>query len=441
MRTLFIECAMGASGDMLMAALLELMPSPEGFVEKLNRLGIPSTRVERARSTKCGIVGTHVSVTVGGIEEESQDVLAHTHEHIHEHNHDHGHGHSHEHDHDHGHDHRHDHGHDHAHGPDDRGGHAHSGLHGIGHILDALPISDRARKDAKAVYAIIAEAEAHVHGVAVDQVHFHEVGSMDAVADIVGVSLLMEALAPDETVVSPVHVGFGQVRCAHGILPVPAPATAYILRDIPTYAGAVRGELCTPTGAALLRHFATRFGEMPRMKVSSIGYGMGKKDFEAANCVRAFLGEQGNGRGADEILQLSCNLDDMTGEAIGFATEALLEGGALDVFVTPVQMKKNRPGQMLTALCRPDQADAMAGLMLRHTTTFGVRKTACQRYTLDRTVSVVDTPFGPIRVKTGTGYGTVKSKPEYEDVANAARKHAVSIAEVISTIIAKDEGE
>jgi uncharacterized protein (TIGR00299 family) protein len=273
----------------------------------------------------------------------------------------------------------------------------------------------------------------------VEQVHFHEVGAMDAVADIVGVSMLLEKIAPDEVVVSPVKVGFGQVRCAHGILPVPAPATAYLLRGVPASAGNVRGELLTPTGAALLKHFASRFGEMPEMAVSAIGYGMGKKDFEAANCVRAFLGERVDAEGTDEVALLECNLDDMTGEAIGYATEMLMAHGALDAFVTPVQMKKNRPGQLLTCLCAPDRADEMAALILKHTTTFGVRRISCRRYTLDRSVSTVQTPFGPIRVKTGTGYGVTKSKPEYEDVAAAARSHGVPLAEAVRAAQAADE--
>lgn len=330
MKTLYIECAMGAAGDMLMAALLELIPSPDAFLEKLNSLNIPRTRVERKLSTKCGIQGTHVAVTVGGVEEESLDVQGHPYGHDHDHVHDHAH--PHEHDHDPGYDQDHDHNHN------------HSGVDDIGRVVDALNVPACVRTDAKEVYALLASAEAHVHGVPVEQVHLHEVGAMDAVADIVGVAMLMEELMPDEVVFSPINVGFGQVRCAHGVLPVPAPATARLLIGIPTYAGSVRGELCTPTGAALIRHFATGFGPMPSMTVSAIGYGMGRKDFEAANCVRAFLGERCEGDGSDEIVMLQCNLDDMTGEAIGFTFETLMAGGALDVFITPVQMKKKPAG-------------------------------------------------------------------------------------------------
>jgi len=235
--------------------------------------------------------------------------------------------------------------------------HHHSDLHNIEHIIEELALPDKVRADALAVYQLIAEAESHAHGRPVEHIHFHEVGTLDAVADITGVCLLIYLLAPERILASPVHVGCGQVRCAHGVLPVPAPATAHILRDAPIYGGKIQGELCTPTGAALLKHFACGFGEMPVMRAAQIGYGMGKKDFEAANCVRAFFGETDTENGDDEVLELRCNLDDMTGEAIGFAQDRLLEGGALEVFTTAVGMKKSRPGVLLTCLCREAQRE------------------------------------------------------------------------------------
>ena len=332
MKTLYLDCGMGAAGDMLAAALLELLPDREAFVNELNGLGIPGVRFQADPAVKCGITGTHMTVTVNGAEEESFD-HQHGHTHNHEHPHDHEHAHDHEHTHDHEHAHDHEHGHEHGH-------HHHSGLHDIEHIVRGhLHLPQAVQDDVMAVYGLIAEAESHAHGVPVTEIHFHEVGTLDAVADVTAVCLLMHRLAPDEVVVSPVHVGSGQVHCAHGILPVPAPATAFILRGVPIYGGSVRGELCTPTGAALLKHFATRFGAMPAMQVESIGYGMGKKDFEAANCVRAMLGET-ESRG-DTVLELSCNVDDMTAEAIGFAMERLFAGGALEVYTVPIGMKKS----------------------------------------------------------------------------------------------------
>ena len=271
MKTLYIECNMGAAGDMLMAALSELLPDPEGFVARMNALGLPGVRFERCRAEKCGVTGTHMAVTVDGVEEHSHDVHAHEHEHDHAH------------DHEHEHDHVHAQGHDHGH-------HHHSSLRDIHAIIDGLDLPEPVREDAKGVYARIAEAESTVHGHPVDQIHFHEVGTLDAVADVVGVCALMHEISPERVVVSPVHVGSGQVRCAHGVLPVPAPATALLLEGVPVYGGAIRGELCTPTGAALLRHFADDFGDMPAMTLDRVGYGMGTKDFPWANCVRALLG-------------------------------------------------------------------------------------------------------------------------------------------------------
>lgn len=298
----------------------------------------------------------------------------------------------------------------------------------VEHIVGHLALSDQVKKNVLAVYELIAQAESHAHGRPVEEIHFHEVGTLDAVTDVVAVCWLLHDLAPEQIVASPVHVGCGQVRCAHGILPVPAPATAHILQDVPIYGGAIRGELCTPTGAALLKHFVTEFGAMPVMKVEKIGYGMGNKDFEAANCVRALLGETAGG--GDEVAELCCNLDDMTAEAIGFAQEELLAVGALDVYTTPIGMKKGRPAVLLSCMCRMEDRERLLGLLFRHTTTLGVRENVCRRYTLERGERTVDTPHGPVRLKTASGWGVVRSKPEYEDVARIARGQGISLAEV-----------
>ena len=317
MKTLYLECNMGAAGDMLTAALLELTGDKQAFLDRMNALGLPGVRVDAEPSVKCGITGTHMHVTIDGAEEEPGDDGHHSHEHEHHDDHDHPHDHDH-HNHEHDHEHHHDHGYPHDH---DHGHHHHASVKDIDGIIGGLDVSEKVKADARAVYALIADAESRVHGRPVTEIHFHEVGTMDAVADVVGVCLLMEALAPEQVIVSPVHTGSGQVRCAHGILPVPAPATALILEGIPSYGGQVKGELCTPTGAALLKHFADRFGNRPVMAVEAVGYGMGKKDFDQANCVRAFLGES---EGVKEtVTKLECNLDDMTGEDLGFAEEQL----------------------------------------------------------------------------------------------------------------------
>lgn len=291
-----------------------------------------------------------------------------------------------------------------------------------------MGVSDRVKKDVLAVYRLIAEAESQAHGRPVEEIHFHEVGTLDAVADVTGVCLLMEQLGVERVVCSPVHVGSGHVKCAHGILPVPAPATAFILRDVPIYGGTVQGELCTPTGAALLKHFVAEFGVMPVMRVEKIGYGMGTKNFEAANCVRASLGE--TLAGAEDVVELCCNLDDCTPEELGFAQEILMESGALDVYTTAIGMKKCRPGVMLTCMCRRQQVDEMKGLLFRHTTTLGIREYTCSRTTLRRDCREVETEFGTVRRKEASGWGVSREKLEYEDLARIARERGCSLREV-----------
>ena len=424
MKTLYLECSMGAAGDMLTAALLELTGDRKAFTDKMNAIGLPGVHVEAEAAVKCGITGTHMKVTVDGVEEESADAHVHTHE---EHDHDHGHPHDHDHDHDHGHAHpheeEHEHSHDHGHGH-----HHHASVAEIDTMIDSLDVSDRVKADAKAVYALIADAESKVHGRPVSDIHFHEVGTLDAVADVVGVCLLMETLSPEQVIASPIHTGSGHVHCAHGILPVPAPATALILTGIPSYGGAVKGELCTPTGAALLKHFVSRFGDRPVMTVEAVGYGMGKKDFEQANCVRAFLGESEGTR--EQITRLECNLDDMTGEDIGFATEQLFAAGALEVYTQSVGMKKSRPGVLLSVICLPADADRLAETIMKHTTTLGVRRQDLSRYALRRKIETVDTDWGKVRVKRASGMGAAREKYEYDDLAALAKEHGVSLGEV-----------
>ena len=418
MKTLYLECGMGAAGDMLMAALLELIPDRQAFLDKMNALGLPGVRVEAEKAEKCGITGTHMKVTVFGEEEESEDEHHH-HDHEHDHEHDHHHAHDHDHDHEHEHDHHHDHDHHHGHS------HHHATVAEIDGIIAGLDVSEKVKADARAVYALIAEAESRVHGHPVSEIHFHEVGTLDAVADVVGVCLLMEMTGAERITASPVHVGSGYVRCMHGVLPVPAPATALILEGIPTYGGQVQGELCTPTGAALLKHFVSSFGDRPVMAAEAIGYGMGKKDFERANCLRAFLGES-EGK-TEEITRLECNLDDMTGEEIGFAMDQLFKAGARDVYTQAIGMKKSRPGVMLSVICLPEDADRLAAVLMKHTSTLGIRRQDMRRYVLDRTIETAETPYGPVRMKTARGMGVTRSKAEYDDLAALAEQHQVSI--------------
>jgi hypothetical protein len=394
---------MGAAGDMLMASLLELHENGEEFIKRLNGIGIPNVTVTAEKSVKCGITGTHVRVKVGE-EEESEDM--HTHEHEHEHEHEHHHEHHHE--------------------------HSHSGMRDIESIINSLNVSEKVRNDAIAVYTLIAQAESSVHGRSIYDIHFHEVGTMDAIADIVGCCMLIDEIAPDVIAASPVNVGSGQVRCAHGILPVPAPATLHILQDVPIYGSQIKSELCTPTGAALLKHFASSFGEMPIMNVSKVGCGMGTKDFETANCVRAIMGEENEKNNAmrDTVAELCCNIDDMTGEQIGYAVGVLLDAGAADVFTTAISMKKNRPAILLTCLCSESRREEFIKLIFKHTTTIGIREHISSRTVLKRHEKMAQTNYGEVRVKISEGYGVRRVKAEYEDLARIAKQNDISIKDI-----------
>ena len=399
MKVIYLDCGMGAAGDMLTAALLELLPDKESFVERLDSLGIPNVRFIAEQSEKCGITGTHMRVLVGG-EEEGE----HTHSHHHEHEHHHEH---------------HDHEHHH---------HTHTSMNDIAHIVSHLNVSDKVKSDINAVYTLIAQAESHAHGKPIEQIHFHEVGTMDAVADVTAVCLLLDELSPDRIIASPVHVGSGSVKCAHGILPVPAPATAFILKDIPIYGGSIRSELCTPTGAALLKHFAHEFGDMPMIRTKAIGYGMGKKDFERANCVRAVLGETEDN--SQQMFELSCNVDDMTAEDIAFACDKLFEGGANEVFTMPVGMKKSRTGTLIKVICNDDKREGLVRLIFKHTSTLGIRQMPFERYVLKREIITEDTQFGSVRKKISSGYGVTREKYEHDDLERIADEQGLSIEEI-----------
>ena len=389
MKTLYLDCGMGAAGDMLTAALLELLDEEEQrrFLRDVNAAlgGMAVVTAEPER--KCGVRGLHVRVRIGGAEEDE--------------------------------------GHPRYEHCERR---CHTGIREIRALIDRLPFSDGVRRHAREVFDEIASAESQVHGQDMEHIHFHEVGSIDAVADVLGVCLLMERLAPERVICSPVNVGGGTVRCAHGVLPVPAPATELLLRGIPWYEGEIRSELCTPTGAALVAHFADEFGAMPLMRVEKCGYGTGTKDFSQLNAVRALLGEKEEER--DSVLELACHLDDMTGEELGFAQERLFEAGALDVWTTPIGMKKGRPGVKLSVLCHREEKDAILQCLFRHTTTLGVRESFVPRYTLRRETRSADTPWGPVRVKTASGYGVKREKPEYEDLAEIARENGLGLREI-----------
>ncbi len=387
MKIIYFDCAMGAAGDMLAAALLELHPDPADFLRRLNAALPQSVRVTAEADEKRGVRGTHLRVLADGEEEGAEQGLDHPHTSVTE-------------------------------------------------ILDrirGLEIPAQVRKDALAVYRRIAEAESAVHGQPVENIHLHELGSLDALADVLAVCWLVTELGAEKLCCSPIATGSGTLRCAHGILPVPAPATALLLRGLPIEAGREKGELCTPTGAALLGHFASVFGPLPEMRLEKTGIGTGTKDFETANILRAFLGE-GEDAAPETVLELRCNLDDNTPEEIGFAMERLFEAGALDVFTAPIGMKKNRPGIMLTVLCKQEQREELLRCLFRHTGTLGVRQTRCPRYTLRRSLRTVETEAGPLRIKTAEGFGVRREKPEYEDLARIARERGIGLRQAAALL-------
>lgn len=387
MRILYLDCGMGAAGDMLAGALVSLLSKEEqeSFIKMINNIGVDGVKVSLSDDAKCGITGKHFKVEIDGVEEHSHDV--HEHEHHHEH-----------------HEHHHEHGD--GHNDNDNHGHHHHGTSPFPEELEAVTekynniladdVAIVGQSDIKGVYELLAEAEAKVHGKDVSEIHFHEVGMKDALIDIASVVYLMNKLKVDKVVVSPVNVGFGKVKCAHGILPVPAPATAELVKGIPTYAGRFEGELLTPTGAALLKYYADEFSYQPLMNVIKCGYGTGNKNFESANVVKAVLGEVTDELISENIIELNCNVDDMSAEDMAYATKALIENGAKDAFVTPVIMKKGRSGMLLTVLCSAIDKERFVSLIFKHTSTIGIRVKETERIILNRHEETVHTKLGTV---------------------------------------------
>jgi uncharacterized protein (TIGR00299 family) protein len=378
---------MGAAGDMLTAALYELLGNNDknAFLKQINSLGLNNASITAQSIKKNSINGTKIHVKIHGCKEHEKNSCHTKHNHLHK--------------------------------------HSHTNLKTIGNIISKLKVSKKVKDNAVNIYNIIAQAEAKAHHKPVTQIHFHEVGEIDAIIDIISICLLVDNVSPNKIISSPINIGKGHLHCTHGVFPVPAPATANILYNIPIYTNEYEGELCTPTGAAIIKYFVTNFGQMPIMRIKKIGYGMGMRKIEMPNYVRAFLGESSKDTNTtnNTIVQLQCNLDDITGESLSFTSELLLEKGALDVFHTSIQMKKNRPGFLFTCICNAEKANFFAKLILEYTSTFGVRETICKRYILNRKTSIQKTLYGNIRIKTGEGFGIKKSKLEFEDIAKIAR--------------------
>ena len=417
MRVGYLECFAGISGDMLLGALVDAGVSPAFLEETARALNIGAT-LRSSSVDRSGITATKVDVLDAASGEVADKKHGHDHTH-HHHDHDHDHGHSHKHDHDHPHEHSHVHG---------------RSWKQIRELIEHAPLASDARALALRAFELLAHAEAKIHGVPVDTVHFHEVGAVDTITDIVCAAAGICSLGVDAWYSSPVNVGSGFVQCAHGMFPVPAPATAELLKGVPTYSAGVQKELTTPTGAALLKALECSFGDVPVISTEVIGYGAGTRNPDGfPNVLRLSIGEAVGARKAvsERVAVLECAVDDATPQLVAHTMDRILEEGALDVMCAPVLMKKGRMGSLLTVLCRPERREVFESLLLRETTTLGVRAREEDRVILQRRFVEVETAFGSIRVKIGSRDGEdLNWMPEYEDCARAAKEHGVPLKQV-----------
>ena len=419
-RILYLDCFSGAAGDMIAGALVDAGVPFDVLEKAVDSLGLDGVGVSSDRVDRSGIGAAKFRVTidaeVAGARPAARSLG---------HSHDHAHGHDQEHSHDHGE--THDHGHAH-----DRDRHHHRGLAEINGIVDRSSLSPAGRERAARLFRRLAEVEAGIHQVPVETVHLHEVGAVDSIVDVVAAVQALEWLAPDRVVASPLNVGSGTVKCAHGELPVPAPATAELLLGAPTYAQGPPAELVTPTGALIVTEYADAYGPAPPMRVERIGYGAGDRNPAGRpNVLRALVGE-GTGTGAFErVVVLECQIDDMNPQLYGVLMDRLAAAGALDVFYAPIQMKKNRPGTLVTVVAPPGRREALSDVLFRESTTIGLRVTETDRERLDREAVAVETPIGSVRIKVARRDGAIRNAaPEFEDCARLAAERRLSIKEV-----------
>lgn len=384
----YFDCFSGIAGDMALAALVDAGCPIDTLRETIERLGLPGVSLRDEKVQRHGLAATRVHVELGP-----------------------------------------------------QTGHKHRHLPRILEIIDNAGLAPRAAQRARAVFERLAHAEAAVHGTSVDKVHFHEVGADDAIVDIVCTCVALDVLDVERVFASPVPTGSGTVRCDHGLMPVPAPATAQLLRGVPLADCDEPGELTTPTGAALVAELADRFGPLPAMRLDAVGVGTGAREGKTRpNILRVLVGQAGPSPGddVDEVVVLETQIDDATGQLLGHSITCLLEAGALDAFIVPIMMKKGRPGHLLTVLSRHHDADAIEKVVFEQTRTFGVRRYAARRRVLARSHEVVQTRFGRVRVKVGRRGGAVATAwPEYEDCAKLARKHGVSLVDVQQEALAR----
>lgn len=380
MKLAYFDCFSGAAGDMILAALVDAGLGADALREEIAKLGLDGFNLRIEKIKKQGFAATKVHVEMTATP-----------------------------------------------------GHRH--LRHIVEILDRSRLLESVRSSAKAVFTRLAEAEAKVHNSTIEKVHFHEVGAIDAIVDIVGAVAALQRLGVERVICSPIPTGSGTVTCDHGVMPVPAPGTAELLRGVPIQATDEVGELTTPTGAAVLTTLASGYGPLPAMTIQAVGYGAGHRDGKTRpNLLRVILGAVATSAAqTDEVIVLEANLDDMTGETLGYVCDRLMADGALDVSTTPITMKKGRPAVRLSVLASPDVADRLEEVIFIETTTFGVRRYGCRRSTLERATTPVETKYGPIRIKVGRRGGkAVIASAEYEDCAAAARRCGAALRDVMA---------
>ena len=399
MKVLYFDCFAGAAGDMIVGALLDAGLPFEELKRALGSLAVEGWDVSVVRVVKTGITATKFRV--------------HEHAHVH----DGGHGHDHQHD------------------------HGHHSLDQIYAAINRSSLSDAGKARAIAMFGRLGEAESAIHGIPIDKIHLHEVGAIDSIIDIVGAVFAIEWFKADRIVVSPINVGSGMVRTEHGVFPVPAPATVTLVKNAPVYSTGIQSELLTPTGALILTEFASAYGPVPPMTIEKVGYGAGDRDLkETPNVVRVLVGESEDVRSAGaaapagpsmKVVVLECEIDDMNPQIFGVLMEKLYAAGALEVFYSAVQMKKNRPGTLMTIVAKPEQREAMTEIVFRESTTIGIRHQELSRECLDREMVTVTTALGPVRFKVARRAGRVlNAQPEFEDLAKLSNERGIPIKDV-----------
>lgn len=404
--TLYLECYSGISGDMVVAALLDLGADEAGLLEVLNEIAVDGYEIRIGKKEKCGIRACDFDVIL-----ESE--AAHTHSHEHSHSKEHTQAHEHSHEHSHGHTHSHEHG--------------HRNIEEINQIIDRIKGKEEVKQLARKIFRIVAEAEAKAHGIPVEQVHFHEVGAVDSIVDIISAAYCICNLGIKEVIVSDIYEGKGHVKCQHGILPVPVPAVLEIASawKLPLHMTDITGEMVTPTGAAIAAALRTKKSLPAGYRIKKTGTGAGKKDFEQANILRAMLietTEESQGlEPMGENWMIETNVDDSTGEAMGYSMEKLLEAGAKDVCFLPLYMKKNRPGYMLQVICANEDLEKMEQIIFSETTSIGIRRYPVERVVLDRKLETVNTAYGEAQVKVCSRGEKIWCYPEYESIKKLCR--------------------